>query len=54
MIARLEGYVFGVGMELSLACDFRLAAEGMQMALPEARNFLRFIVIIFSADDASL
>jgi 2-oxoglutaroyl-CoA hydrolase len=36
VIARLEGYVFGVGMELSLACDFRLAAEGMQMALPEA------------------
>jgi 2-oxoglutaroyl-CoA hydrolase len=36
VIARLEGYVFGVGMELALACDFRIAAEGMQMALPEA------------------
>jgi 2-oxoglutaroyl-CoA hydrolase len=36
VIARLEGYVFGVGLELALACDFRIAAEGMQMALPEA------------------
>ncbi len=36
VIARLEGYVFGVGMELALACDFRIAADDMQMALPEA------------------
>jgi 2-oxoglutaroyl-CoA hydrolase len=36
VIAKLEGYVFGVGMELALACDFRIASEDMQMALPEA------------------
>ena len=36
VIARLEGYVFGVGLELALACDFRLAADDVQMALPEA------------------
>jgi len=36
VIARLEGYVFGVGMELALACDFRIAADDVQMALPEA------------------
>ena len=36
VIAKLEGYVFGVGMELALACDFRIAADDMQMALPEA------------------
>ncbi len=36
MIAKLQGYVFGVGLELALACDFRIAAEDMQMALPEA------------------
>jgi 2-oxoglutaroyl-CoA hydrolase len=36
VIAQLEGYVFGVGLELALACDFRVAAEDMQMALPEA------------------
>jgi len=36
VIARLEGYVFGVGLELALACDFRIAADDVQMALPEA------------------
>ena len=36
MIARLEGYVFGVGLELALACDFRLAGDDVQLALPEA------------------
>ena len=36
VIARLEGYVFGVGFELALACDFRIAAAGVQLALPEA------------------
>ena len=36
MIARLQGYVFGVGFELALACDFRVAADDVQLALPEA------------------
>ena len=36
VLARLEGYVFGVGLELALACDFRLAADDVQLALPEA------------------
>lgn len=36
VIARLEGYVFGVGFELALACDFRIAADDVQLALPEA------------------
>jgi 2-oxoglutaroyl-CoA hydrolase len=36
VIARLQGYVFGVGFELALACDFRIAAEDIQLALPEA------------------
>ena len=35
VIARLEGYVFGVGLELALACDFRLAAYDIQLGLPE-------------------
>ena len=35
VIARLEGYVFGVGLELALACDFRLAADDVQLGLPE-------------------
>ncbi len=35
VIARLEGYVFGVGLELALACDFRVAADDVQLGLPE-------------------
>ena len=37
VIAALRGYVFGVGLELALACDFRLAADDVQLALPEVR-----------------
>lgn len=36
VIARLRGYVFGVGLELALACDFRVAADDVSLALPEA------------------
>lgn len=35
VIARLQGYVLGVGLELALACDFRLAAEDVQLGFPE-------------------
>ena len=37
VVAALHGYVFGVGLELALACDFRLAAEGTELALPEIK-----------------
>src|SRR5580700_11202914 len=37
VIAANRGYCFGVGFELSLACDFRLAAETCLYALPEQR-----------------
>jgi 2-oxoglutaroyl-CoA hydrolase len=36
VVAALQGYVFGVGLELALACDFRVAAPDVQLALPEA------------------
>ena len=32
-----RGYCFGVGFELALACDFRIASETAQFALPEQR-----------------
>jgi 2-oxoglutaroyl-CoA hydrolase len=35
VIAQLQGYAFGVGLELAMACDFRIAAEDTLMALPE-------------------
>jgi 2-oxoglutaroyl-CoA hydrolase len=37
VIAELRGYAFGVGLELALACDFRLAADDVELALPEVR-----------------
>ena len=35
VIARLRGYCLGVGLELALACDFRVAADDAQLGLPE-------------------
>ncbi|EWC42800.1 enoyl-CoA hydratase/isomerase family protein [Pseudomonas stutzeri] len=35
VIVANRGYTFGVGFELSLACDFRIASETARYALPE-------------------
>jgi 2-oxoglutaroyl-CoA hydrolase len=37
VIAANRGYCFGVGFEISLACDFRIASETCFYALPEQR-----------------
>jgi 2-oxoglutaroyl-CoA hydrolase len=37
VIAASRGYCFGVGFELALACDFRLASETCLYSLPEQR-----------------
>jgi len=37
VIAASRGYCFGVGFEIALACDFRIASETCEYALPEQR-----------------
>lgn len=37
VIAVLNGYTFGGGLELALAADLRLAAAGVQLSLPEVK-----------------
>ncbi len=37
VVAANRGYCFGVGFEISLACDFRVASETVLYALPEQR-----------------
>ena len=36
-IALLHGHCLGLAMELALACDIRIAAEGTKLGLPETR-----------------
>jgi 2-oxoglutaroyl-CoA hydrolase len=37
VIAANRGFCFGVGFEISLACDFRIVSETSQYALPEQK-----------------
>ena len=36
-IAALHGYCLGMGLEMALACDFRIVAERTKLSLPETR-----------------
>lgn len=40
VIALLHGVAIGLGMELALAADFRIAADGTRLQLPESRGGL--------------
>ncbi|CAH0343917.1 enoyl-CoA hydratase-related protein [Bacillus sp. CECT 9360] len=35
VIAQLQGFTFGVGFEIAMACDFRIAADDTLLGLPE-------------------
>jgi enoyl-CoA hydratase/carnithine racemase len=37
VIARIQGYVFGAGVEVAAACDMRVAATDAQFGMPEVR-----------------
>ena len=37
VIAAIDGYCFGVGLEIALSCDIRLATARSQFALPEIK-----------------
>lgn len=37
VIAVIHGYCLGLGLELALACDFRIIAERTKLSLPETR-----------------
>lgn len=37
VVAKLQGFVLGVGLELALASDFRIAADTVELGLPEIR-----------------
>lgn len=41
-IARLHGNVYGGAVDLALACDFRIGAEGMEALMPAARIGLHY------------
>ncbi|MFX1375749.1 MAG: enoyl-CoA hydratase/isomerase family protein [Promethearchaeota archaeon] len=36
-IAKIEGFCFGLGFELALACDFRFALEDAKFSMPEVK-----------------
>ena len=37
VIARIQGYVFGAGVEVAAACDMRVASTDAQFGMPEVR-----------------
>jgi enoyl-CoA hydratase len=37
VIARIQGYVFGAGVEVAAACDMRVAGSDAQFGMPEVR-----------------
>lgn len=37
VVARMQGYTLGAGLEIAAACDLRVASSGAKMGMPEVR-----------------
>jgi len=44
VIARIDGYALGAGLELAAACDFRIASDRSMFGMPEVRIGLPSVV----------
>lgn len=44
VIARIQGYTLGAGLEVAAACDIRVASEDSMFGMPEVRVGLRSVV----------
>lgn len=44
VIARIQGFALGAGLELAASCDLRVAAEGAVLGMPEVRLGLPSVV----------
>lgn len=44
VIARIQGWTLGAGLEVAAACDMRVAAEGARFGMPEVRVGLPSVV----------
>jgi len=52
VVAALRGYTFGVGLELALACDFRIAADDVQLAFPVIMLAIAIVAVVGTSPGA--
>jgi carboxymethylproline synthase len=50
IIAALDNYVIGIGFQLALCCDYRLATPRVQLIMPELKNGIACVLGQFMLD----